>query len=73
MVDDVGFGLFFSGLSWLQASRPLLDALVERWWDTTHSFYFSSSGEMMMIPYDFSMITRLPAWGNPIPFDLDMS
>ncbi|KAL7163336.1 hypothetical protein ACSBR2_039434 [Camellia fascicularis] len=59
IVDEAGFSLFCSRLSRLIANRPLLRALVERWWDTTDSFHFSSTGEMMMTPYDFSMLTGL--------------
>ncbi|KAL7207918.1 hypothetical protein ACSBR1_029798 [Camellia fascicularis] len=67
-----GFGLFCSGLSRLLASQALLEALVERWWETTNSFHFSSTGEMTMTPYDFSMITGLRVRGDLIPFDMDM-
>ncbi|KAL7184445.1 hypothetical protein ACSBR2_026576 [Camellia fascicularis] len=72
LVDETGFGLFCSGLSRLLASRLLLGALVKRWWDATYSFHFFSTREMMMTPYDFSMITGLRVGGNPIPFDMDM-
>ncbi|KAL7204575.1 hypothetical protein ACSBR2_017616 [Camellia fascicularis] len=72
LVDEVGFCLFCSGLAQLQASRALLGALVERWWDTTNSFHFSSMGEMTMTPYDFSMIMGLRVRGDPIPFNIDM-
>ncbi|KAL7235020.1 hypothetical protein ACSBR1_018489 [Camellia fascicularis] len=54
------------------ASRALLGALVERWWDTTNSFHLSSTGEMTMTPCDFSTITGLRVRGDPIPFDMDM-
>ncbi|KAL7199812.1 hypothetical protein ACSBR2_022002 [Camellia fascicularis] len=54
------------------ASRPLLGALVERWWDTTNSFHFSTMGEMTMTPYDFAMITGIGVGGDPIPLDPDM-
>ncbi|GMP95522.1 hypothetical protein CsSME_00044540 [Camellia sinensis var. sinensis] len=72
IVNEVGFGLFCSSLSRVIASHPLLGALVERWWDTTNSLHLSTSGEMMMTPYDFAMITGLGVGGNPIPLDLDM-
>ncbi|KAL7184413.1 hypothetical protein ACSBR2_026549 [Camellia fascicularis] len=73
LVDEVSFGLFCTGLSRHMASRALLGALVERWWDTINSFHFSSAGEMIMTPYDFSMITSLGVGGDPITFDMDMS
>ncbi|KAL7163962.1 hypothetical protein ACSBR2_039965 [Camellia fascicularis] len=72
LVDEAGFSLFCSGLARLLARRALLSALVERWWDTTNSFHFSSTGEMTMTPYDFSMITGLRVGGDSIPFGLDM-
>ncbi|KAL7207329.1 hypothetical protein ACSBR1_029314 [Camellia fascicularis] len=72
MVDEAGFGLFCSGLSRHLASWALLGSLVEWWWDTTNSFHFSSTEEMEMTPYNFSMITGLRAGGDPIPFDMDM-
>ncbi|KAL7176305.1 hypothetical protein ACSBR2_029782 [Camellia fascicularis] len=31
IIDEAGFGLFYSGLSRVIESRPLLGALVERW------------------------------------------
>ncbi|KAL7200016.1 hypothetical protein ACSBR2_022178 [Camellia fascicularis] len=72
LVDEVGFGLFCTELSCHIASRALLGALVERWWDTTNSFHFSSIGDMTMTPYDFSMITGLGVGGDPILFDMDI-
>ncbi|KAL7160906.1 hypothetical protein ACSBR2_041531 [Camellia fascicularis] len=50
IIDETSFGLFYSGLIRVIASRPLLGALVERWWDTTNSFHLSITGEMMMTP-----------------------
>ncbi|GMP83659.1 hypothetical protein CsSME_00037488 [Camellia sinensis var. sinensis] len=72
IVDQAGFGAFCRGLSRLTASRPLIAALVERWWDTTDSFHFSVAGDMTMTPYDFSMLTGIRVGGHPIPFDTDM-
>ncbi|GMP88136.1 hypothetical protein CsSME_00040221 [Camellia sinensis var. sinensis] len=59
-------------LSRLTASRPLLGALVERWWDTTDSFHFSTVGEITMTPFDFSMLTSIGVGGHPIPYDTGM-
>ncbi|KAL7196139.1 hypothetical protein ACSBR1_036206 [Camellia fascicularis] len=67
LVNEAGFGLFYTGLSRHMASRALLGALVERWWDTTNSFHFSSTVEMSMTPYDFSMITGLGVEGIQSP------
>ncbi|GMQ11050.1 hypothetical protein CsSME_00053818 [Camellia sinensis var. sinensis] len=72
IVDDAGFSIFCSSLTRVTACHPLLGALVERWWDTTNSFYFSTTGEMMMTPYDFAMITGLGVGGDSIPLDPDM-
>ncbi|KAI8003866.1 Protein MAIN-LIKE 2, partial [Camellia lanceoleosa] len=72
IIDEAGFGLFCMGLSRLIVSRPLLGALVERWWDTTDSFHFSTAGEMTMTPFDFSMVTGIEVGGHPIPYDTDM-
>ncbi|KAL7240067.1 hypothetical protein ACSBR2_005849 [Camellia fascicularis] len=72
IVDEAGFGLFCARLSRHPASRTLLGALVERWWDTTNSFHFSATGDMPMTPYDFSILTGLEVGGRPIPYDADM-
>ncbi|KAL7237267.1 hypothetical protein ACSBR2_003538 [Camellia fascicularis] len=71
-VDEAGFGLFCMGLSCLIASRSLLGTLVERWWDTTNFFHFSTAGDMTMTPYDFVMLTGIEVGGQPIPYDTDM-
>ncbi|KAL7189851.1 hypothetical protein ACSBR1_039477 [Camellia fascicularis] len=57
----------------MKAELLLYGALAERWWDTTDSFHFSSTREMTMTSYDFSMLTGL--WigvGDLILFDPDM-
>ena len=72
IVDQAGFGAFCRGLSRLTASKPLIAALVERWWDTTDSFHFSATGDMTMTPYDFSMLTSIGVVGDPISFDTEM-
>ncbi|KAL7208456.1 hypothetical protein ACSBR1_030241 [Camellia fascicularis] len=59
IIDKAGFGLFCSGLSHIIASRPLLGALVERWWDTTNSFHLSTVGKITMTLYKFTMIIGL--------------
>ena len=72
IVDQAGFGIFCMELSHLTASRPLLAALVERWWDTTDSFHLSAIGEMTMTPFDFSLLTGIGIGGDPIPYNTDM-
>lgn len=61
--------------AFLPRAEPLLyETLVERWWDTTNSFHFSSIGKLALTPYDFLMFTGLRVGvGDPIPFDLDMA
>ncbi|KAL7207733.1 hypothetical protein ACSBR1_029645 [Camellia fascicularis] len=72
IIDEAGFGLFCMGLSRLMASRTLMGTLVERWWHTTNSFHFSTTGDMTMTPYDFAMLTGLEVGGRPILYDYDM-
>ncbi|KAL7251736.1 hypothetical protein ACSBR1_013568 [Camellia fascicularis] len=73
LVDAAGFGLFYSGLIQMRAESLLYGALVERWWDTTNSFHFSSIRELTLTLYDFSILTGL--WvgvGGAIPCNPDM-
>ncbi|XP_028106146.1 protein MAINTENANCE OF MERISTEMS-like [Camellia sinensis] len=72
LVDLVGFRPFYSGISRCLASRTLMGALVERWWDTTNSFHFSATGDMTMTPFDFAVLTGLDMGGWAIPYDEDM-
>ncbi|KAL0001385.1 hypothetical protein SO802_015166 [Lithocarpus litseifolius] len=44
----------------------LLLALPERFWDTTCTFHFPGIGEVMLTPYDFSVITGLRLGGERI-------
>ncbi|KAL7190450.1 hypothetical protein ACSBR2_022681 [Camellia fascicularis] len=74
LVDAADFGPFCYGLIQMRAESVLHGALVERWWDTTDSFHFSSTGEMTLTPYDFSMLTGLRVGvGGLVPFDPDMT
>ncbi|KAL7172466.1 hypothetical protein ACSBR2_032036 [Camellia fascicularis] len=59
VVDAAGFGPFCFGLIQMRAESVLYGALAERWWDTIDSFHFSSTREMTLMPYDFSMLTGL--------------
>ncbi|GMP68370.1 hypothetical protein CsSME_00028006 [Camellia sinensis var. sinensis] len=72
IMDDSGFRPFCTGISRYPASRTLMGALVERWWDTTNSFHFLATGDMMMTPFDFAMLTGLDMTGRPVPYDADM-
>ncbi|GMP70538.1 hypothetical protein CsSME_00029349 [Camellia sinensis var. sinensis] len=71
-VDLAGFGPFCAGISRYPASRTFMGALVERWWDTTNSFHFSSAGDMTMTPFDFAVLTGLDVGGWAIPYDENM-
>ncbi|KAL0009861.1 hypothetical protein SO802_004969 [Lithocarpus litseifolius] len=44
----------------------LLLALSERFWDTTCTFHFPSIGEVMLTPYNFSVIAGLRLGGERI-------
>ncbi|GMP98415.1 hypothetical protein CsSME_00046312 [Camellia sinensis var. sinensis] len=59
LVNAARFRPFCSGLIQMRAEFWLYAALVERWWDTTNLFHFSSIREMTLTPYDFSMLTGL--------------
>ncbi|KAI8013516.1 Protein MAIN-LIKE 2, partial [Camellia lanceoleosa] len=72
IVDEARFDLFCIGLLRYIASRSFLGTLVERWWDTTNSFHFSTVGDITMTPYDFVMLTSIEVKGRPIPYDTDM-
>ncbi|KAI5344927.1 hypothetical protein L3X38_012804 [Prunus dulcis] len=53
-VQEAGFLPFLSILGHgKKGDRPLLVALAERWWDTTHTFHFDEVGEMTMTLTDF--------------------
>ncbi|XP_028089294.1 uncharacterized protein LOC114289724 [Camellia sinensis] len=73
LVDLAGFGPFCVGLSRCPARRTLMAALVERWWDTTNSFHFSTTGDMTMTPFDFAVLTGLDVGGWSIPYNEDMA
>ncbi|CAL9029532.1 unnamed protein product [Prunus brigantina] len=64
-VKKAGFVPFLSILGHgKKGDRPLLVALAERWWDTTHTFRFDEVGEMTMTPTDFAAITGLRVGGK---------
>ncbi|XP_008227641.1 PREDICTED: uncharacterized protein LOC103327134 [Prunus mume] len=64
-VKEAGFVPFLSILGHgKKGDRPLLVALEERWWDTTHTFHFDEVGEMTMTPMDFAAITGLHVGGK---------
>jgi len=60
IINDAGFGTFFETLLNQETHEDkdlqLLLALLERFWDITCTFHFPSIGEVMLTPYDFSVI-----------------
>ena len=55
---EVGFEPIISLLPEMFASATLAQCLIERWWDTTHTFHIAE-WEMTMTPYDFYRMTSL--------------
>ena len=70
IINDVGFGTFFEALlnqgTHEYKDLQLLLALAKCFWDTTCTFHFPSIGEVMLTPYDFSIITSLRLGGERI-------
>ena len=70
IIDEAGFGTFFETLLYLETHEykdlQLLLALAERFWDTICTFHFPGVGEVMLTPYDFSVITSLRLGGERI-------
>ena len=50
------------------ASATLVQCLIERWWDTTHTFHIAEQ-EMTVTPYDFYCMTDLSFEGAIISLD----
>ena len=42
----------------MSASDTLVQCLIERWWDTTHTYHIAEQ-EMTVTPYDFYCMTGL--------------
>ena len=68
--NEVGFGTFFEALLNHETHEykdfQLLLALTERFSGTTCTFHFLGIGEVMLTPYDFSVITGLRLGGERI-------
>ena len=62
-IDKAGFQTFFQALlnqdTHEYKDLQLLLTLLERFWDITCTFHFPGIGEVMLTPYDFSIITGL--------------
>ncbi|XP_042510740.1 uncharacterized protein LOC122086086 isoform X2 [Macadamia integrifolia] len=63
-IRDAGFE-DFAQLATRSSDHTLLQALVERWWPTTHTFHLPF-GEMSITPMCFYMFTGLGFGGKPI-------
>ena len=70
IINDAAFGTFFEALLNQETHKykdlQLLLALSERFWDMTCTFHFLGIGEVMLTPYNFSIITGLRLGGEKI-------
>ena len=70
IINEVGFRTFFKTLlnqeTYEYKDLQLLLVLAERFWDTICTFHFPGFGEVMLTPYDFSVITGLRFGGEGI-------
>ena len=51
-IQEAGFESIISLLLETSASATLVQCLIERWWDTTHTIYIAER-EMTVTPYNF--------------------
>ncbi|KAK9991304.1 hypothetical protein SO802_026289 [Lithocarpus litseifolius] len=70
IINEAGFDTFFEALLDHETHEykdlQLLLALAKCFWDTTCTFHFPDIEEVMLIPYDFSIITGLRLSGKRI-------
>ncbi|KAL4607312.1 hypothetical protein ACB092_09G164400 [Castanea dentata] len=70
IINEAGFGTFFEALLNHETHEykdlQLLLALAEHFWDITCTFHFPCIGEVMLTPFDFSIITSLRLGGERI-------
>ena len=63
IINEAGFSTFFEALlnheTYEYKDLQLLLALAEHFWDTTCTFHFPNIKEVILTPYDFSIITGL--------------
>ncbi|XP_026431635.1 protein MAINTENANCE OF MERISTEMS-like [Papaver somniferum] len=68
IIDKAGWGRLLA-MEIGEASHPVIDYLVERWWDTTHTFHFPF-GEMGFTPLDWVVLTGLSIGiGDDVPYN----
>ena len=70
IINKAGFQTFFQALLNQETNEykdlQLLLSLLERFWDTTCTFNFPGISEVMLMPYDFFIITNLRLGGERI-------
>ena len=70
IINEADFDTFFEALLNHETHEykdlQSLLALAERFWDTTCTFHFLGIGEIMLTPYDFSIIIGLRLGGKRI-------
>jgi len=70
IINEAGFDTFFETMLNHETHEykdiQLLLALAKRFWDNTCTFHFLGIGELMLTPYDFSVITSLKLGGKRI-------
>ena len=67
-IQEVGLEPIIGLLLEKSMSVTLVQCLIERWWDTTHTFHISKR-EMTVTPYDFYRMTNLSFEGAIISLD----
>jgi len=67
-IREASFKAILSLLSERSTSAILVQCLIERWWDTSHTFHIVER-EMTVTPYDFHRITSLSFEGPIVNLD----
>lgn len=68
-IYNTGLKPLIEGFSSVEIDNALIQALAEKWWDTTHTFHFDKFGEMTLTPKDFSAITGISIGGKVLNLD----
>ena len=70
VINDASFKTFLQALWNYDTSKykdlQLIMALSRQFWDSTYTFHFSGIGEVMLVTYDFLVITGLKLGGERI-------
>ena len=67
-IREAGFEPIIGLISEKTMSATLVQCLIERWWDTTHTFHITK-WEMIVTPYNFYCMTSLGFEGAIINLD----